>query len=131
MSIIIAAGPVLVEGRAVLLNKHGDTSFWKFCGGRLEQFDQSLKEGCRREVKEEMGIELEFLSDEPYLFYTKKDTAAGQFDIILVHYLARRIGEIVLGADIREWTWLPFDRLDDDELAPNIKPVLKHFGLLA
>jgi len=32
--IIIASGPVIVENNKVLLNQHGDTEFWKFCGGR-------------------------------------------------------------------------------------------------
>lgn len=131
MSIIIVSGPVIIEGRTVLVNKHGDTSFWKFCGGRTEVSDKSLKESCLREVKEEMGIGLEFLSEEPYFFYTKKDTPESSVDVILVHYLAKKVGEIEPAADIREWTWLPIDRIEDGELAPNIKPALMHFGLLA
>jgi len=37
--IIIASGPVIVEDGKVLLNKHGGTTFSKFCGGRVEDFD--------------------------------------------------------------------------------------------
>lgn len=47
--IIIASGPVIVEDGKVLLNQHGDTTFWKFCGGRVENFDASLVENARRE----------------------------------------------------------------------------------
>lgn len=130
MSIILVSGPVIVEGRTVLVNKHGDTPFWKFCGGRLETLDQSLKEACLRETKEEMGIDLEFLSEEPYFFYTKKETPEGEADVILVHYLAKRVGEVSPGADIREWMWLPIDRLENGDLAPNIHPALKHFGFV-
>lgn len=50
--IIIASGPVIVENGKVLLNKHGDTAFWKFCGGRVEDFETDLISNARREVKE-------------------------------------------------------------------------------
>ena len=56
--IIIASGPVIIENKQVLLNKHGDTPFWKFCGGRVEDFDVDLIECAKREVKEEMGIDI-------------------------------------------------------------------------
>jgi len=35
LKIIIASGPVIVENNKVLLNQHGDTDFWKFCGGKV------------------------------------------------------------------------------------------------
>ena len=54
--IIIASGPVIVENDKVLLNKHGDTKFYKFCGGRVEDLSTSLIDNAKREVKEEMGI---------------------------------------------------------------------------
>lgn len=123
--IIIAAGPVIVENNKVLLNQHGDTDFWKFCGGEMNDYDINLIVGARREVKEEMGIDIEIIDQQPFMFYTSKDGV----DIILVHYLAKRIGEIEPGSDIREWQWLPLDNLPQN-LAPNIIPTLKHFNLI-
>ena len=70
--IIIASGPVIVENNKVLLNQHGDTTFWKFCGGRVENFETDLIENAQREVKEEMGIDIEILDEKPFLFHTKK-----------------------------------------------------------
>jgi len=131
--IIIAAGPVIVEDEKVLVNKHGDTNFWKFCGGKVEDFDLTLIETARREVKEEMGIDIEILDQEPFITYTKKEMMNGDCDVILVHFLARRIGEINPGADIREWAWLPINQLNslpDGDTAPNIIPSLQHFGYL-
>lgn len=50
--------------------------------------------------------------------------------VILAHFLASRFGEIMPRADIREWKWINISDLDQKEdLAPNIKPTLKHFGL--
>jgi len=128
--IIIASGPVIVENNKVLLNQHGDTVFWKFCGGTVEDYSTDLVENARREVKEEMGIEIKITRDTPFFWHTKKEKGDIEIDVILVHYLAERIGEIKPGNDIREWTWLPLKDLEKENLAPNIIPVLKHFNFL-
>lgn len=124
--IIIASGPVIVENSKVLLNKHGDDNFWKFCGGKVEDYNTNLADNARREVKEEMGIDIEVLNKKPYIMHITKETPDGDMDIILVHFLAKRIGEINLGADIREWDWFDINDLPED-IAPNIKLVLEHF----
>ena len=129
--IIIASGPVIVENNKVLLNKHGEDNFWKFCGGRVEDYEFNLKKAAKREVKEEMGLEIEILDNEPYIFYTEKDMDNSKVSVVLVHFLAKRINEIIPGEDIREWKWLDLALLDEEILASNIKPTLKHFGFLA
>jgi 8-oxo-dGTP pyrophosphatase MutT (NUDIX family) len=123
--IIIASGPVIVENKKVLLNKHGDDNFWKFCGGRVEDFETDLMENAKREVKEEMGINIEITNSEPFVMYVRKNDK----DVLLVHLLAKRIGEIKPGKDIREWNWFDIGNLPDD-VGPNIKPVLKHFDFI-
>jgi len=123
--IIIASGPVIIENNKVLLNNHGDTDFWKFCGGQVEDYEENLIEAARREAKEEMGIDIEILDQEPFISFARKNNN----DIILVHWLAKRIGEIKPGADIREWQWLDINNLPDN-LGPNIIPALKHFGFI-
>lgn len=127
--IIIASGPVIVENNKILLNKHGDDNFWKFCGGRVEEGEINLKEAAKREVKEEMGIDIEILDKEPFFFYTEKEVDGEYVSVILVHFLAKRVGEIKPGEDISEWRWIEIDDLDKEDLAPNIKPVLSYFGL--
>ena len=127
--IIIASGPVIVEDGKVLLNQHGDTTFWKFCGGRVEDFASDLIANAKREVREEMGIEIEIIDATPFITYAKKITDEGDLDVILVHYLAKRVGEIKPGEDIRKWDWHDINNLPPD-LAPNILPALKHFNFL-
>lgn len=126
MKIIIASGPVIVEDGKVLLNKHGDDGFWKFCGGKVEDYETSLADNARREVKEEMGIDIAIADNTPYLLYTSKKTLDGDVDVILAHFIAKRIGEIVPGKDILAWDWFDIKNLPDG-LAPNIEPVLEHF----
>jgi 8-oxo-dGTP pyrophosphatase MutT (NUDIX family) len=128
--IIIASGPVIVEGGKVLLDKSGDDNFWKFCGGKVEDSDINLVETAKRRVKEEMGIEAEIVGKIPFLMYVQKP-GDESVDVLLVHYLAKRVGEIKPGADIREWIWLPLEGIEArQDLAPNILPALKHFGLI-
>jgi ADP-ribose pyrophosphatase YjhB (NUDIX family) len=123
--IIIASGPVIVENNKVLLNKHGEDAFWKFCGGKVEDFEVDLIENAKREVKEEMGIDIEIINPEPFIMHIKKEDK----DIILVHFLAKRKGEIHPGEDIREWNWFDINNLSDD-IGPNIDPALAHFGFI-
>ena len=129
--IIIASGPVIVENNKVLLNKHGEDSFWKFCGGRVEDNESNAKEAARREVKEEMGLDIKILNDAPYLLYTEKEQAGAITSVILIHFLAKRLNEVTPGEDIRDWRWLDIADLDKEELAPNIKPTLEYFGFLS
>jgi 8-oxo-dGTP pyrophosphatase MutT (NUDIX family) len=128
--IIIASGPVIVEDGKALLDKSGDDLFWKFCGGKVKDEDAGLRATAKRRAREELGIEIEIINPEPFLIHTLKETPEGNIDVILVHYLAKRIGEIKPGADIREWKWIQMVDLKKEDLAPNITPTLKHFKFL-
>ncbi len=122
MEIIIAAGPVIIENNKVLVNKHGDTDFWKFPGGRVDDDNElDLREHAKREAKEEMGIEIEIIRPMSTLM-TKKDKST----VVLVHYLAKRIGEIQPGEDIREWKWIDIHNLPED-VGPNIGPIIEEY----
>lgn len=127
--IIVASGPVIIENDKVLLNKHGDDGFWKFLGGRVEDFDfqdetRSLEEACSREVKEEMGFDIEIIRPlKPMMVQKPGDPNTW---VILIHYLAKRLGETKLGADIKDAQWFDIHNLPAD-CAPNIKPVIKEY----
>lgn len=112
------------------LNQHGDTPFWKFCGGKVEDKETTLIETAKRKAKEEMGIEIEILDSTPFLMHTFKQTEDGDCDVILAHYLAKRLNEISPGADIRQWKWILLEDLTKEDLAPNILPTLKYFGFI-
>ncbi len=127
--VIIASGPVIVENEKVLLDIQGDDKFWKFCGGKIKE-DEDLVETAIQRAKEELGIDIEILDEKPFFLYTKKDTPEGVFDVILVHFLSKRIGEIVPGEEVLQWEWIDFADLENQEVAPNIIPALKHFGFM-
>lgn len=129
--IIIASGPVIVEDNKVLLNQHGDDEFWKFCGGQVEDGEISLKKVAQREVAEEMGLKVEIIDREPFFVYTEKEIDGQVVSVVLVHWLAKRLNEVSPGSDIKKWDWLSLEDLNQEDLAPNIKPTLKHFGFLS
>ena len=127
IKIIIASGPVIIENEKVLLNKHGDDNFWKFPGGRVKDFDfkdtlNSLEEACRREAKEEMGFYVEIIRPLKPMMVPKPGDPDTQ--VILIHYLAKRLGEIKPGSDIKEYKWFNINNLPKD-CAPNIEPVVE------
>src|SRR3989338_1506287 len=100
---IIASGPVIIEDGKVLLNKEhkpSGVSPWMFPVGEVEDFDKSLEDACRREVGEEMGIDVEIIKPlRPIMLH--KDGKV----ILLIHYLAKRIGEVKPGKEIAKWGW--------------------------
>lgn len=130
VKIIIASGPVIVEDGKVLLDKSGNDDFWKFCGGKVDDSDVSLAGTAKRRVKEELGIDMEIIDEVPFLLYVRKP-GDESVEVLLVHYLAKRIGEIVPGVEVKEWAWIPLSELSQKtDLAPNVLPVLKHFNFI-
>ena len=127
VELTIASGPVIVEDNKILLDKHGDDKFWKFPDGK--QLDKSdFLENARREVKEELSIEVK-LEGEPCILAFDRDHNGVKEYVILVHYLAKRKGEIKKGRDITEFKWIDIHKLPKD-IDPNIKPVLKYFKFI-
>jgi ADP-ribose pyrophosphatase YjhB (NUDIX family) len=126
--IIIVSGPVIVKDSKVLLDIQGDDAFWKFCGGRVQE-DEVLQETAARRAKEELGIDINIIDLKPFLFHISKDSDGETHDIILAHFLSSFSGNIRIGNGVKEYRWFSREELPSN-LAPNIVPVLKHFGFI-
>lgn len=124
---IMASGPVIIENNKILLNKekkeHGST-VWMIPGGMVENFDIPLEETCRREVKEELGIDIKII--RPLRTIIQRRPQAEDKLVILVHYLAERIGEINPGPETIEWAWHDINNLPTD-CAENVKEIVRDF----
>jgi len=120
----IASGPVIIENNKVLLNRekkeHGSELFM-FPGGVVENFDDPLEKTAKREVMEELGIEIEIIRPLQTII-AKREWANNQI-VILVHYLARRIGEINPGEETIEWGWFDINNLPDNR-AENVYEIV-------
>lgn len=126
----IAAGPVIIEeidGKmCVLVDKHGEDPKWKFPGGKLIDTNSPM-DNAKREVGEELGIEIE-VKNEPYVFQFLLEKDSKKVIIILIHYYAQRLNSTIqIGRDVREFAWLPIDELVEKECMPNIIPAVNHF----
>jgi len=123
---IIAAGPIIIENNKILLNRENKPDSitpWMIPGGEMEDFDATLEETCKREVKEEMGIEIEILKPmSPTIVKMRED----QRVIILIHYLAKRLTEIAPGLETAEWAWHDINNLPEN-CTPNVYSVVKEF----
>jgi mutator protein MutT len=119
---IIASGPVIIENGKVLLNKerkeYGVTP-WLFPGGKANDGETDLEAICKREVKEEMGIEVLVIKQLPTI---EKEQNNKKY--VLHHFLAKRVGEINPAPDIVEWAWHDIDNLPSD-CAPNVYEIVR------
>lgn len=120
---IVASGPIIIENNKVLLNKEKKGDYitpWLFPGGKMENLDDDLEDICRREAKEEMGIGLEIIRPLSTLILKRPEKESYA---VLVHFLAKRIGEIKPAEDIAKWDWFDIHNLPED-CAPNVKEVI-------
>jgi len=124
----IASGPVIIENNKVLLDKEKKdygTTPWLFPGGGVNE-GEDLEAACKREVREELNIEIEILKKLSTL--ETQHTRRPDEKIILYHYLAKRIGEITMGDDVVEYGWFDIDNLPPN-CAENVYTIidsLKH-----
>ena len=123
---IIASGPVIIENSKVLLNREikkdgKESPYLMFPGGTVEDFSLTLEETAEREALEELGIGIKIIKPLRTLIVNRpdKDSLA-----ILVHYLAKRIGEINPGKETVEWGWYDIDNLPKN-CATNVYEIIK------
>ncbi len=122
-TLLVASVPVIIEDGKVLLNreqKESGITPWLFPGGKVEDLDLSLQEACKREAKEEMGIDLDIIRPLETLLIKRPD---GEGHAVLTHYLATRRGEITKGTGIVEYGWFDIACLPTN-CAPNVYTII-------
>ena len=123
----MASGPVIVKGKKVLLDKHGEDKFWNFPGGKQIDYLSPI-ENAITEVEAELGLEVKIIDPNPCVMVFERERNDKKEYVVLVHYLSKIVsGKPKTGRDVREYKWLDVRKLPED-VAPNIKPVLKWFG---
>jgi mutator protein MutT len=103
---IYKAAGVLLKGRRFLIARSRDKIFFVAPGGKIET-DETPEEALLRELREELGVEVEQSSlDEFGTFYAQ---AAGETDRFLkmdVFLVNKWYGEIVPLSEIEEIMWI-------------------------
>ena len=99
---VVGVGAVILQGDAVLLIQRGNEplkGIWSIPGGALE-VGESLIDGVRREVREEVGLEIEVGAIvEVFERITRDQQGAVRYHYVLVDFVCRPTGGALAAAD--------------------------------
>ena len=126
---IIGVGAVIIRGDRVLLVRRATEPLkgeWSVPGGVLE-LGEKLREGVRREVLEETGLQVE-PGDVLDVFDSIFRDGQGrtQYHYVLIDYLCHCVSEDArAGSDVSEVRWVPQDELAAMGLRGSIEQVVR------
>ena len=135
--ILVASGPVIVEYGGVFLSKHGEDGFWKFPGGKVDDFSGKdidplfLENACIKAAKDEIGVTVIPLYPLKPMMIPRPGSSCEW--IVLIHYLARRDGLFNLRKDVTGFQKFDIRSILNGSLegkesfAPNMIPVLEEY----
>lgn len=118
---VVAVGGVVVRDGCVLLVERGQAPAqgrWTLPGGVLE-LGEALRDGVRRELREECAIEVE-VGELLGVFdrVLRDDAGRVLYHYVILDYAARWLsGEPRAGSDAARLRWVPLDEVDDPVLA--------------
>ncbi len=120
-SVTFVSGAVIFHDDSVLLVRK-KSGLWAFPGGKVEKGDENIEATAIREVKEELGLDIDILRPLRTLVI---DLADGSDLVIAAHFLSSYSGDISLKNEIEKFEWFDIHNLPQhDEMYPNIKEVI-------
>jgi 8-oxo-dGTP diphosphatase len=126
---IIGVGAVIVEGGRALLARRASEPLkgeWSVPGGMLE-LGEKLRDGVRREVLEETGVEVEpgEVLDVVDSIFTDVQGRT-QYHYVLIDYLCRPLsGQPTAGSDVSDVRWVTAEALSALGLRESIEQVVR------
>ena len=112
----------------ILLVDHKKAELWLPPGGHVEP-GEDPKETVRREAKEELGIEVEFLCEEPILLTVTKTVGnVAEHNDVSLWYLLKGDPSQVLDYDRQEFNrihWFGIDEIPFEKSDPHMKRFLQ------
>ena len=126
---IIGVGAVIVQSGRVLLVRRNTEPLrgeWSVPGGMLE-LGEKLRDGVRREVREETSIEVEPGEVLDVFDSIFSDTLGRtQYHYVLIDYLCRPLaGQARAGSDVSDVKWVDQDALPAMQLRESIEQVVR------
>ena len=136
--ILVAVGAVIEDDKGrILLVKHKQErgGYWQgkwICPGGELEFGEEIKEGIKREVKEETNLEVELVTPlVPFDRIVKVDGKTS-LHVIYIDYVARLVsGELKVGSDAGEALWVNKKNISKmwQELHEDTQSLLKVAGI--
>ena len=132
-TIILGAG-ALVHRRGTLLvvrrALEPDKGLWAFPGGRVE-VGETPSETAVREVKEEVGLDIELEGLFEVVTYLPKDMKESPGQVVIVDYLAKPVGgRVVLNSESSDYRWAMPDEISRLPTTTQMKACAKKFKAL-
>jgi ADP-ribose pyrophosphatase len=126
----VGCGALIVNDRneTLLLKRVGDrvdSGVWAKSGGKVE-FGETVQDAIKREVREELGVEIELLD---YLGFTDQINPPGSPGVhwVAISYLARIISGEPKNMEPdkhEEMKWFPLDALPENTSKTTTEPAL-------
>ena len=118
-----SCGCIIIKNRKVLLVYEKNRNFWGFPKGHMEEGENEIQT-ARREVKEEVGLEVEIDEEKRYILnYIIRD----EIDKTTVLYMARPKSEKITmqESEIENTKWCDFDEALNTLTFENWKEMFK------
>jgi 8-oxo-dGTP pyrophosphatase MutT (NUDIX family) len=110
------------EGR-ILLSRE-DNGMWEMLGGGLDHGEDPI-EGLRREIDEETGLEVTYVSDRPKYFLTCKRRNAETYIANVVYEIKLKNLNFTASDECQELRFFSAEEMRHVELFPNVQELLK------
>lgn len=124
---IVGVGGVVIRNDCVLLIRRGQEPLkgeWSIPGGMLE-LGESLKEGVKREVLEETGLNVHPLEALTVFDRVQKVGERVRYHYVIVDYVCRPTsGRLKSGSDVLDARWVKREELPGYRITPKAATVI-------
>ena len=138
---------LIVHKNKVLLRRHDKYNKWLSVGGHIE-LDENPVQAAIREVKEEVGLDIELIGNSPYKeenkYFTELIPPVGlnrnrisetHEHVTLMYFARAKTNKVIPEKETDEWKWCTMEDIDElEDIPENIvyyaKRALKELGSL-
>jgi 8-oxo-dGTP pyrophosphatase MutT (NUDIX family) len=111
-------------GRFLLVKE--DNGKWELPGGGLDH-DEDPIIGLKREIKEEMGLVVTFISPSPKYFITVLHVERNTYIANVIYEIKLRDLNFTPSDECQELRYFTVDEARNEDLLPNIEKFLEHY----